>query len=210
MTWRIGACVCAVLLLPLSAEGQAIRRVRPKAFPLAVTLSGGPSWGGMRAGDRDTTVVEHGIGSGPKVGLELQFPVVGTFGIGLAAQGGRPSRVLCNPTCVSPDRLTTIHGAGLILWRFKAQAPIYFGFGPALSYIKPGAVSTQTSAVTEIGGALVAGYDFALSPTIGGRLAWWNYFLKPSTDDLPASFVPSSLVWDTQVAIGVRFVFGGL
>lgn len=214
MTLRTGLLALAALLAAAPARGQTLRRAQPKAFPLSVTPFLALGWGGTRGAEPDTAIcgttncVEHKVGSGPHVGLDVQVPLGGTFGLALAGTAGRPTRVVCALQCIAPERVTAIHGSALVLWRFKARAPIYFGLGPAMSYVRPGPVRTQTAAVTEIGGAGVIAYDFRFSPTLGGRVAWWNYLVKPSEEQLGTNITPSGLAWDTQIALGVRFLLG--
>jgi hypothetical protein len=215
MILRSLALTAALLLPAVPAQGQALRRPSTKAFPFSVTPFIGVAWGGQRATQTPveeactTDCIRHKVGIGPHVGLELQMPLVGNFGFGVTASGGRPTQVQCDLQCVSPQRLTSIHGAAYILWRFKARAPIYFGLGAAMHYLNPGAVPGQGS-VTEMGGSAVLAYDFTLSPRVGGRFGWWNYFLKPSAKDLTIPpYAVSNFVWDTQIGLGIRFAVGG-
>jgi hypothetical protein len=139
------------------------------------------------------------------LGVDLQMPVTSTLGIGVSGAAGRPPRVTCGAACTSTDNATTVHAAALLLWRFKARAPIYFGVGPALSWVRPGpVVPWDTVAVKELGGVFVIGYDFGITPTVGGRLAWWNYLTKPSAVSLPDFLNPSGLAWDKVFSLGVR------
>lgn len=214
MTLRIGTVALLTCLAAAPAQGQALRRVQPKAFPFSVTPFLALGWGGTRGAEPDTAIcgtsncVAHKVGSGPHAGLDIQIPLAGNFGLAVAGAAGRPTRIVCAIQCLAPERVTAVHGSALVLWRFKARAPIYFGLGPAVSYISPGPVRTQTSAVTEFGGAGVIAYDFRFSPSLGGRVAWWNYLVKPSKDQLGTNIQPSGLAWDTQVALGVRFLLG--
>ena len=140
------------------------------------------------------------------LGVDLQLPVTRTLGVGVSGGVARPAHVTCTRACTSTDRVTAVHASLLLLWRFKARAPIYFGVGPTLSWINPGPVQTwDTTAVTEPGAALVVGYDFGITPTVGGRLAWWNYLTKPSDASLPATLTPSGLAWDKAFSFGLRF-----
>jgi hypothetical protein len=212
MIVRSVALAAAAMLAAVPAQGQALRRPSTKAFPFSVTPFIAVGWGGQRASENAPSCarpdcIQHKVGIGPQVGIELQMPLAGTLGFGLTAVGGKPTQVRCDLQCVSPQRLTAVHGTALILWRFKARAPIYFGIGPAVSYLDPGPVTGQPS-VTEIGGALVLAYDFSLGPRLGGRLGWWNYFVRPSRKDLPATYTTGNIAWDTQVGLGVRFALG--
>jgi hypothetical protein len=214
MILRCLTLAALALTLTGSLEAQALRRPRTQAFPFSMTPFIAIGWGGQRATENASTCtrpdcIHHKVGIGPQVGVDLQMPITGPIGLGVTAVGGRPTQVRCDIQCVSPQRMTAIHGAALILWRFKARAPIYFGLGPAISYLRPGPVTGQP-AVTEVGGALVVAYDFTLSPRVGGRLGWWNYFVQPSDKDLPPTiYTPGNVSWDTQIGLGVRLAIGG-
>jgi hypothetical protein len=210
---RSGALACAALLVAGSLRGQEVRRVEVKAFPASVAASFGLSFGGQRAtaaaGQNACTgggACRFKLGSGPMLGLDLQLPLTTTLGFGLSAAGGRAPRVVCGGECNSADKSTVIHGSALILWRFKARAPVFFGVGAALTWIDPGPVQLwDTTAVKEPGGVLVIGYDFGITPTVGGRIAWWNYLTKPDDSSLPSILTPSGLAWDKIFSFGVRF-----
>jgi hypothetical protein len=210
---RSGMLVVVGLLAAGVASGQEMRRVQPTAFTAAVTASFGLGWGGQRASAPASSgacaaggACRFKLGSGPMLGIDLQLPVTTTLGVGLSGAVGRPPRVTCGGACNSIDNTTTVHASALLLWRFKARAPIYFGVGPALSWVKPGpVVAYDTTAVKELGGVLVIGYDFGITPTVGGRLAWWNYLTKPSTAALLPPLIASGLAWDKIFSLGVRF-----
>jgi hypothetical protein len=210
---RSGALACAALLVAGSARGQEVRRVEAKAFPAAVAASFGLGFGGQRAeasiGQGACTgggACRFKLGSGPMLALDLQLPLTATLGFGVSGAGGRAPRVVCGGECTSTDKATVIHGSVLLLWRFKARAPIYFGVGPTLSWIDPGPVLLwDTTSVKEPGGVLVIGYDFGITPTVGGRIAWWNYLTKPSDKSLPTILTPTGLAWDKIFSFGVRF-----
>lgn len=209
---RSGVLACAALLAAGAARGQEVRRVQPTAFPAAVALSFGLGFGGGRADAAAGQGLCTGggacrfkLGSGPTLGFDVQLPVTSTLGVGLSGAAGRPPRVTCGAECTSSDNATAIHASVLLLWRFKARAPIYFGVGPTLSWINPGPVlQWDTTAVKEPGGVLVIGYDFGITPTVGGRLAWWNYLTKPDDSSLPSVLTPAGLAWDKIFTLGVR------
>jgi hypothetical protein len=85
---------------------------------------------------------------------------------------------------------------------------MYVGFGPALSHNRPGPVYTQEAAETEVGGALVVAYDLRATARIAIRGAWWNYFLAPGGESLGALAMPTTVAWDTHVALGMVLSFG--
>jgi hypothetical protein len=215
MTVRVSAVLIALCCLAEPAHGQALRRERPQAFPPAVTVFVGLGFGGSRANEFDsqcpspTNCINNKPGSGPQGGLEIQFPVTSTLGISLAATGGRPTLVNClRGQCQTSGRITQLHGAGLVLWRFKARAPIYFGLGPGVAYSSPGAVRTQTQAISEIGGVAVIAGDLRLAQRVGVRIAWWNWVVKPKSEGLGPDFTAKSLAWDRLFSVGARFSFG--
>ena len=212
MIARVGALTMTALLAALPASGQAIRRERPQAFPPSLTLMAGLGFGGQRANQVDpetcttNNCIRHKVGSGPQGGLELQIPLGGTFGLGVAATIARPTRIFCvlGEACRSPDRITQGHGAALVLWRFKARAPIYFGLGPGVVYSKPGPITSQTATVAEFGGVVVLAYDVQVASRVGLRVAWWNWLVKPKAEGLGANYELSTLAWDKIFAVGAR------
>jgi hypothetical protein len=209
---RCGPLVLGALVVAGTARGQEVRRVQPTAFPTSVTASFGLGWGGKRSTAAASTGLCTGHfgcqfkqGQGPSVGLGIELPVASTLGVALGGTVGRPARVVCGESCTgSPDKVTTVHGALLLLWRFKARAPVDFGLGPAMTWMKRGVVELQTESEQEWGGAFVIGFDFTVTPTVGGRLAWWNYLTKPSDKQLVAGYVTSNLAWDRIFSLGVR------
>ena len=98
-----------------------------------------------------------------------------------------------------------MHGALLLLWRFKPRAPIFFGIGPAVTFFTPGPVLGQADAVLEPGGVVVVAYDAQLGAHVGVRVAWWNYLTKPSDKSLTTNYTMSGLAYDKAVAFGVRY-----
>jgi hypothetical protein len=215
MIARVGALTMTALLAALPASGQAIRRERPQAFPPSITAFVGLGFGGQRANQEDPLTCAsrecfgHKVGSAPYGGLEIQVPLGGTLGLGVAATIGRPRRVIClRGACQSPERITQVHGAGLVLWRFKARAPIYFGFGPGVVYSRPGPVAGQAGAITEIGGVGVLAYDVRVTPRVGLRIAWWNWLVKPKGEGLGPDYDLNGLAWDQVFSVGARFSLG--
>lgn len=213
MSLRIGAFALLALLPACPALAQVgARRETPKAFPPSITPFVGLGFGGQRAiqMDAEGNRLEHKLGSAPHGGVEIQLPIAGTLGLSLTGTVGRPARVSCvSGTCASAaGRLTQVHAAGLVLWRFKARAPIYFGLGAGASHASPGPVVGQDDAKTEIGGVAVLAYDFRVAPRVGLRIAWWNWVTRPSDESLPTGFTAKSLAWDTMVAFGASFSLG--
>ncbi|MDH4044453.1 MAG: hypothetical protein OEY20_09630 [Gemmatimonadota bacterium] len=210
------------LALPLAAQAPqpVIRRVQPKGFPFAVTVSAGMGFGGSRATWSSTECPTEqcnsgGAGSGWNVGAEVQVPLGQTFGFEVAGQLAHPSQRVCfRSQCLSPASLWAIRGTAMAVWRFKARAPIFFGLGGGVSYFDPAPVANQKltsegqGAVTEFGGATIVGYDFRFTERIGGRLAWRSYLMVPTSDGLPAGYVAKSIAWDNAFTFGVRFLLG--
>ncbi len=92
----------------------------------------------------------------------------------------------------------------MLLLRLKARVPVYFGFGAAMLRFDPGAVVGQNDTETEYGGVFVIGYDFQPGARLGGRVAWTNYFMSPSSNSLPNGFEASGIAYDALITIGAR------
>jgi len=217
MRHLVGGLTLAVLAaMPLAAQNQpAIRRVQPKAFPLSITPSLGLGFGAVRAVDADSIACgsvrceQYGTGSGLQAELALQVPIGGTLGFEVGGQIGRPSRKSClRGQCQSPDRTWAYRGTAVLLWRFKARAPIYFGVGGVIARFDPGPVLRQDGAVTEYGATTVVGFDFPLTGRLGGRIIWRSYILAPTDTELPPTYDLDSVAWDNAFTFGVRIPLG--
>lgn len=201
-----------------SAESQAPREIRRKGFELAAYVAASLSFNGVRADEGDPSgttcsstaksCFKHDIGSGPLFQAGIEAPLGRTFGVMLNGSVGRLSRVFCEDAigCRTSDKLTAVRGSGLLLFRFKPGAPIFFGAGAALNYLTQGPVRPEQTdlAVTEIGGVGLIAYDFALSSSVGARIAWWNYFMVPSSDELGSAFSLPSTAYDAVISFGAR------
>lgn len=205
--------------LPLAAQQPAsvIRRPPVRAFPVSITPTAGVGFGSNRATAYDPATcasqelcVSLGAGSGWNVGAEFQVPLGSTLGFELAGQLARPSQRRCfRQQCDSPQELWAIRGTGMLLWRFKPRAPIFFGLGAAVTRFDPAPVAGQAQSSTlEFGAGTVVGYDFGFTPQLGGRVTWRSYLLAPSSSDLPGDYVAKSLAWDNAFAFGVRIQLG--
>jgi hypothetical protein len=208
--------------LAAPAAGQpAVRRIEPKAFPLAVALSAGLGFGGVRATYLDTLECAGnecwtaGAGSGWTAGLDLRAPLGRTLGVEIAGQVGRPSQRLClRGQCQAPSNIWSLRGSAMLLWRFKARAPIHLGLGGAVTRFDPAPVVNQNltadgqQGTTEFGGATVVGYDFALGEGLTGSIVWRSYLMVPSSEGLPGAYEPTSLAWDNAVGFAVRYHLG--
>jgi hypothetical protein len=221
-SWLAAIATAAVWALPLAAQEPPVpRRLQPKAFPVSFSANAGLSFGGTRATAADTlrcpttTCVSAGSGSGWRVGVEVQAPLSTTLGVALTGEVGRPSQKRCFASqCESPTDLWLMRGTALLLWRFKARAPIYVGVGGAVARFDPAPVVGQKvtaegqGKTTEFGGAAVVGYDFRAKERIGGRIAWRSCLMMPSSDGLPGDYAASTVAWDNSLDFGVRFLFG--
>lgn len=211
--------VAAPVGVRLDAQQPAprIQREEPTAFPLTVTATAGLGFGSMRATNFDPVAcptedlcVSLGAGSGWNVGVEAQVPLGRTLGFEVAGQLARPSQRIClRGQCDSPRNLWAIRGTAMILWRFKPRAPIFFGFGGAVTRFDPPPVSGQArSSTLEYGVGTAVGYDFRFTPRLGGRVSWRSYLLVPSSADLPGASEAKSLAWDNAFTFGVRIHLG--
>ncbi len=214
MLVRLGVTSLTLMLAvsPLVAQVGA-RSTRRAAFTFNVTPFVGLGFRGRRAasdpGDGTCTTgrpcIDHKIGSGPAVGADLQLPLTGNFGLGVTGSISRPKQVVCvRGNCSSRETVTALRGAAMLLLRLKARVPVYFGFGAAMFRFDPGAVVGQNDTETEYGGVLVIGYDFAPGAKVGGRVAWTNYFMSPSSNSLPGGFEASGIAYDAVITIGAR------
>lgn len=212
MLVRLGVTSLTLLLAvsPLVAQVGA-RSTRRAAFTFNVTPFVGLGFRGRRAVSEPVNTClagrpcfDHKIGSGPAVGADLQMPLTGNFGLGLTGSISRPSRVVCFGNCSSRETVTALRGSAMLLLRLKARVPVYFGFGAAMLRFDPGAVVGQDDMETEYGGVLVIGYDFAPGAKVGGRVAWANYFMSPSSNSLPDDFTASGIAYDVLITIGAR------
>ena len=209
----------ALLLLTTTAEAQ--RRRRTKGFDLAVVLGAGLSFNGTRAflADVQGTTCQRNadecfsqdLGSGPMFTANFEAPLGKRFGFTVGGAIGRMSRIQCTQGAQCNDRgnITDIKGNALLLFRFKPQAPIFFGFGGAVNHTDPGPVEPfqDNITITETGPTLLVGYDFALGSKVGARIAWWSYWFSPQDDNLPSTgFKTPGSSYDTVVSISARIL----
>jgi len=205
----------AVLVPGDSLEAQRIRRPEPRAFRVSVAPFVGLGWAGPRAVATHEVrcpgapCAQYRVGASPAGGVEVHVPLPGSVALGLAAAVSRPNRYLCvaGVSCELHGGVTAVHGSALALWRFKRRAPMYLGFGPAMTHLRPGPVHTQ-GPTTEFGGAAVAAFDTPVAEHVGIRAVWWNYFLAPTGGDLPGDASPKGIVWESRVTVGVVFLLG--
>ncbi len=211
--------VCALVIVTSVAGAQTgVRRVRRHAFGFAVTPYVALGSRGVRANQADAATCpatpdecfKHKASSGPEVGAQVQIPLFGTFGLSVAGSFARPRQLVCIlENCSSRDRVTTVRGTALLLWRFKARAPIYFGLGGAtVRWGNPGPVVGQNQAVSEYGFVISIGYDAAIGRRAGVRVAFLNYFMFPEESGLPSTFAATGTARDAILTIGARINIG--
>ncbi|HEX9726950.1 MAG TPA: hypothetical protein VGA37_00425 [Gemmatimonadales bacterium] len=216
MLVRYGVAIVGVVMLVSSvyAQEEGARRAPVKAFPFAVLPYVALGFRGVRANEADSLTCpgfpldchQHRASSGPAVGAAIQAPIGGGFGLSLGFHASRPHRSRCTQgsECDTRESLTGLQGTALLLFRFKARAPIYFGLGASGSQLTPGPVRGQEDPVTEIGGVFVLGVDAAIGQKIGARVTWSNYFMAPSGDNLPGGFKAEGMAYDALITIGAR------
>ena len=205
-----------VLLAVLStAEAQtAPRRSPSSAFAFAITPYVALGFHGVRAETQGATCnslpngcLELKPGSSPEVGIGIEAPLFGSFGLGVLAAISRPSRVLCDrERCAGRGHVTSLRGTGLLQFRMKPRAPIFFGLGAVIARFDPSPVTGENRVVTETGFAGVIGYDFALGGRVGGRIAWYSYIMRP--EDLQTPTLKASSAYDAVISFGARIRLG--
>lgn len=215
---RVIAALGALVVATSVANAQTgIRRVRRHAFGFAVTPYIALGFRGTRANEADavtcpatpTECFKHKASSGPEVGAQVQAPIFGTFGLSVAGSISRPTQLVCiKDACSERDAVTAIRGTALLLWRFKARAPIYFGLGGAMARFDPSPVFGQPQTTTEYGFVVSIGYDIAIGDRLGARVAFLNYFMIPEKSGLPSTFTATGTAHDTIVTIGARINLG--
>lgn len=208
---------CAVAF-PLEAQTTPDLLAHPSAFTLAVVPSLSLGFSGRRATKDENIVVacqatqgkncvDYGPAPGPMIGGSIETPLGRLLGLSVGALVGRLHRTICTlGTNCETDSLSmwAFKANATLLIRLKPRVPIFFGVGAAAARFSPGPVYIQTQAVTELGAVGVIGYDFALNSHIGARVAWWNYFLQPSTTQISSPFHANSLSHDSLILFGAR------
>jgi hypothetical protein len=143
------------------------------------------------------------------VGVELQAPLVSTFGVAVGADGLTMLRRLCIPggNCNTGDRVLGIRARAQLLARLKARAPVYFGLGVAGLRIDPSTFELQTAPTMDFGPVLTIGADFVAGTRTYVRVAWHSYFLK--TDNTGLETFPgfqTGTSHDGVIAVGARIL----
>lgn len=207
----------ALLSVLSAAEAQTVRQRGPSSsFAFAITPYIGLGFRGVRAETDASTCstlpnecIDHKPASGPEVGIGLEAPLAGSFGIAVSAAIARPSRVLCDRArCIGGDHITALRGTGLLQFRLKARAPIFFGIGAAIARFDPSPVTGEARTVTEVGFAGVIGYDFALGRRLGGRIAWHSYFMTPEDLETQGTLAAAGTAYDAVISFGARINLG--
>jgi len=200
------------ILLASAAWGQAppdVRQVVRTSFPLGLTASAGLGFGATR--QMDTTGVSFGTGSGWQARVDVQVPLGRTLGFEIGGQVGRQTTKQCARgacTVVAfPGHIWVYRGSGLLVWRFKPRAPVFFGVGPTLAYFSSNPVYLDAQPTTEIGVASVIGLDLAVAERIGLRVAWRSFFLVPKVVGPAQSSEARSIAWEQSLLFGARFKF---
>jgi len=212
------AVLMSMVLAPV-AVGQAqppARRVVRTSFPFAFTPSAGFGFGATRVTATDVTdcpespCVDYGSGSGWQVRAEVQVPLGRTLGFEVAGQLGRQASKVCQRgQCSSPDKVWAYRGTGLLLWRFKPRAPVFFGVGGAVAHFNPDPVYIGGSgSTTELGVGGVVGVDLSLAQRMGIRVAWRQYFLIPESRLPPPNYETRGMAWEQSVMFGARLNIG--
>jgi len=111
---------------------------------------------------------------------------------------------------VPPENVTLLRVDGEVLFRLKSQVPVYFGLGATFASYSPGTVPNQ-GPVTEVGGVFAVGIDHQMSPTIGTRVEFTGFVMKPSASGIQSPGVQSeyhahSTAFDGQLSFGFNFL----
>jgi hypothetical protein len=196
--------------VPDTAPPQPYRQTT--AFPVAV----GAALSSGRYGDRAMQPAQpqvpeatHRLASGLAIGARVQAPLTRRIGVFGGASITRRNRLVeegDNPLSAE-DKVTVIRADGGLGYRFRPNAPIFFGASFVYQRHSPGPVEFQTNTVTEIGGGIGIGYDFARSTRhdFFGRLEVWNYWVQPSATGLAGGYEAKSLARDLSIALSVNY-----
>jgi hypothetical protein len=156
----------------------------------------------------------HGLAGSPGIGMRAQFPVTMRSGIRLGVSATHPGRRVAtrdgSQVVVPPENVTLLRIDGEVLFRLKAQVPVYFGFGATVANYSPGAAQNQ-GPVTEVGGVFAVGIDHQMSPSIGTRVEFTGFLMKPNAGGIQSPGVQSeyhahSRAFDGQLSFGFNFL----
>lgn len=206
----------AVVLAPGAGQGQVqTPREAPRAFQRSVSLSLALGFHGTRAESVDSIdprcpcLFEHSVGNGPHAALRFEEPVTRRTALRLGLDVSAPTHRLDlngERERTSRSHSTALRGEAAILFRLKANVPVFFGLGGVFARFNPSAVELQGGQVDEVGGLITIGYDAVIQEAWNVRFEFLNYLMKPEEDGLPEGFEAKSLVRDWTLGIGVRYV----
>ena len=156
----------------------------------------------------------HGLSGAAGIGVRAQFPVTARSGIRLGVAATHPGRRVStrdgSQVLVPPENVTLLRVDGLLLFRLKPRVPVYFGVGASVATYSPGPVKDQ-GPVTEVGGAFAVGVDHAMSPSVGTRVEFTGFIMKPTAAGMQSPAVPSEYhahghAFDGQLSFGFNFL----
>ncbi|HXV90739.1 MAG TPA: hypothetical protein VD707_05175 [Gemmatimonadales bacterium] len=196
---------------------------RPPSFPTTLAVFVTAGWSGDRAirtydvgqpnpADPacDSLKCQTTLGAGSAIGVggRVQLPISRIAGLraGLAVSWPPPRIATLDGSQVRTGtaRVTLLRGDLMLLFRFKPQAPVFFGVGAALARFNPGLAPDQDQS-TDVGGVAAVGYDHRIKPSLGVRFEWTAYYLIPGTADWPAEYDPESAAFDHQFSVGLSY-----
>jgi hypothetical protein len=223
-TLTAAALSATVALSPALASAQEVQQEqqppRPVGFPPAVWGTLGVGNYGVRATQRTgvarDSVWDYSLSNGLTASARLQAPLGRQLGVTLGASASyRDRRVELNGEPeVFGDNVLTLRGEAGLLFRFKPAAPIYFAaVAVYLRHDKPPVMNPDPTApqagpaVMEAGGGFGVGYEFARRPgsNLSGRFEFWNFFMQPSDQGLPAGVTAKTSTRDWQISVGAAY-----
>jgi hypothetical protein len=156
----------------------------------------------------------HGLAGSPGIGMRAQFPVTLRTGIRIGVSATHPGRRVStrdgSQVVAPPENVTLLRIDGEILFRLKPRVPVYFGLGATFANYSPGTVHDQ-GPVTELGGVFAVGIDHQMSPTVGTRVEFTGFLMRPSAGSIQAPAVPAEYhahakAFDGQISFGFNFL----
>jgi hypothetical protein len=158
------------------------------------------------AGDCRTV---HGLAGAAGIGVRGQFPLTRRGGIRVGISASHPGRRVATRdgvlVAVPGEAVTLLRVDGLALFRLKPQVPVYFGFGGSIGLYSSGPVRNQDP-VSEAGAAFAVGVDHSMSPTVGTRVEFTGFIMKPTAKSLSAEYHAHALAFDGQLSFGFNFL----
>ena len=219
----------AAAVLAIAGAGAATAQAfpgetsRPPSFPTALGAFVTAGWSGDRAirtydvgqpnpADPacDSLQCQTTLGAGSAIGVggRVQLPISRIAGLraGLAVSWPPPRIATLDGSQVRTGtaRVTLLRGDLMLLFRFKPQAPVFFGVGAAFARFNPGLAPGQEQS-TDVGGVAAVGYDHRIKPSLGLRFEWTAYYLIPGTSDWPVEYDSQSATFDHQLVVGLSY-----